>query len=70
MTGYEKTVEEARNGILPYESWEHLKDESASAFSAFCAFRDFGTDRTIIKVIESIEKNEKLRSKNYNVWRN
>jgi len=70
MTDIEKTVEEARNEMLPYESWEHLTDESSAAFSAFCIFRDFGSDRSIIKAIESTEKNETVRAKRYRVWRN
>ncbi|MCL2252580.1 MAG: hypothetical protein FWC12_11805 [Treponema sp.] len=70
MTDNEKTIEEARAGILPYESWEHLKGESAAAFSAFCTFRDLKTDRSIIKAIESVEKNEVVRAKRYHVWRN
>jgi hypothetical protein len=70
MTDIEKTVEEGRSEILPFESWQNLPGEGAPAFSAFCLFRDFGADRNIIKVIASIEKNEKLRAKKYGIWRN
>jgi hypothetical protein len=70
MTDFEKTIEEARNEMLPFESWEHLTGEGAAAFSAFCVFRDLGPERSIIKAIESAEKNETIRAKRYRVWRN
>jgi hypothetical protein len=34
-------------GILPFESWEKLKGESAAAYSAFCSYRDYGAERNI-----------------------
>jgi hypothetical protein len=75
MTDIDRTVEEswqksAKAAVLPYESWEHLEDETASAFSAFRVFRDFGSDRNIRKAIESIEKNEAACERRYRVWRN
>jgi hypothetical protein len=55
---------------LPYESWEKLKGESSSAFSAFCAYRDFKDDRNIRRAIESVEKDKCVCEKKYRVWRN
>jgi len=70
MTGAEKTIKEAKAEILPFDSWERLTGESSAAFAAFSVFRDFGADRNIRKAIDSMEKNNIARSKNYNSWRN
>ena len=70
MTDIEKTIEEVTQEVLPYESWERLSGESSLAFAAFCAFRDYGAERSIRKAIEVVEKDEAIRGKRYNVWRN
>ena len=70
MTDNEKVVEEARASMLPYESWQRLTKESSKAFAAFCAFRDCGAERSIRKAVDDTEKDEAVRAKRYNVWRN
>ena len=70
MTDMDKTIEEAKAAVMPYESWERLAGESALAFAAFCAFRDLGAERSIRGAVESVEKDKGVRGKNYNVWRN
>ena len=70
MTGIDKTIEEAKAAVLPYDSWEQLKGETPLAFAAFCTFRDCGAERTIRKAVESVEKDEALRASRYNVFRN
>jgi hypothetical protein len=70
MTDIDKTIEEVTQEVLPYESWERLSGESSLAFAAFCAFRDCGAERSIRKAIEVVEKDEAVRGKRYNVWRN
>jgi hypothetical protein len=70
ITGFDKTIEEAKAEILPYESWERLTGESSPAYSAFFAFRDFGTERNIRKAVETVESNISLQAKKYNGWRN
>ena len=70
MTDFNKTIEEAKAAILPFESWERLPGESAAAFGAFCSFRDYGAERNIRKAVDSTEKDESVRVKRYRVWRN
>jgi hypothetical protein len=70
MTDIDKAIELAKAEVLPFESWERLSGESGAAFSAFCAFRDCGTERTVKKAVESVEKDEAVRAKRYRVWRN
>jgi hypothetical protein len=48
----DKTIDEARAAILPFESWERLTGESGAAYAAFCAYRDYGPDRNIRKAVE------------------
>jgi hypothetical protein len=52
MTDIEKTIEEARAAILPFESWERLPGEGGMAYAAFCAYRDYGPDRNIRRAVE------------------
>jgi hypothetical protein len=52
MTDIDKTIEEAKAAILPFESWERLTGESGRAYAAFCAYRDFGPDRNIRRAAE------------------
>jgi hypothetical protein len=70
MTNMDKAIKEAKEEMLPYESWERLPGESGAAFAAFCAYRDCGLDRSIRKAIESVEKDEVVLAKRYRVWRN
>ena len=70
MTGFDKIIEEAKAGMLPYESWERLSGETSLAYAAFCAFRDLGAERNIRKAVDSSVIDEGKRGKKYNVWRN
>jgi hypothetical protein len=71
MTDIEKVIEEAKAGILPFESWERLSAESAGAFAAFCVYRDFGSDRNIRKaVVQGTGGGDSRIEKRYRVWRN
>jgi len=74
MTDMDKAIEEAKEAMLPYESWERLTGETSAAFAAFCAFRDVGADRNIRKAVESAhksgEKDVNVQAKKYRVWRN
>ena len=64
MTDIEKTIEEAKAGILPYESWLQLAGESSQAFAAFRVYRDMGPERNIHKAAETKQGGK------YSVWRN
>jgi hypothetical protein len=70
MTEIDKVIDEVKQDVLPFESWERLSGESSLAFAAFCVFRDLGAERSIRKAVESTEQNETTRAKRYNVWRN
>src|SRR5215469_3736093 len=70
MTDFDKTIEEAKAVVLPYESWERLTEETAPAYAAFCVFRDLGFERNIRKAYEKA-KNITVKSENqYSGWRN
>jgi glycine/D-amino acid oxidase-like deaminating enzyme len=49
----DKTLEEAKAAVLPFESWERLAGESGLAYAAFRAYRDYGPDRNIRKAVET-----------------
>ena len=70
MTDFDKTIEEAKAEVLPYESWERLQGESGTAYTAFCSFRDYGPERNIRKAVDSVEKDFGKRDGRYRVWRN
>ena len=70
MKDFKKAIEEAKAGMMPYESWELLSGESAGAFAAFCVFRDLGADRNIRRAVECYEKDNAKHKGKYNVWRN
>jgi hypothetical protein len=76
MSDIDKTIEDAKLEVLPFESWQRLIGESPDAFAAFCAFRDFGFERNIRNVVESVlvksgcEINEAIIMKKYRGWRN
>ena len=70
MTAIDKVIDEALNddatgGLMPYESWEKLKGETSGAFAAFRAYRDYGLERNVRKVVDSIENDEIMRAKRY-----
>jgi hypothetical protein len=67
---YGAVYEAARAGMLPFESWEKLRGESAGAFAAFCAFRDFGADRNIKRAVAAAEADVSKQAKKYRMWRN
>ena len=74
MTDFDKAIEEAKAGALPFESWERLTGETGEAYAAFVIFRDLGFDRTIRKAVEAqlkqgAEADKARREKRYNVWR-
>jgi hypothetical protein len=80
MMDFEKTIEEAKAGLLPYKSWERLPGESGAAFAAFCSYRDYGPDRNIHKAVstsgvvpghEAVSETETaaLVGKRYRMWR-
>jgi hypothetical protein len=52
MTDINKTIEEAKAALLPFESWERLTGETSAAYAAFCAFRDYGPERNIRRAVE------------------
>jgi len=70
MTDNEKIIESAANGMPPFTSWEQLKDETSDAFSAFCIFRDIKIERNIIRAVEIVYADVKVREKKYRSWRN
>ena len=70
MKDFGKAIEEAKAGLLPYESWERLSGETSFAYAAFCAFRDLGPERNIRKAVETAEKDKAKHGKRYGVWRN
>ena len=74
MKDIDRVIREAKEGLMPFESWERLPRESAMAFAAFCVFRDLGAERNIRKAAEtalnSIDKNEGGRGTSYRMWRN
>jgi hypothetical protein len=77
MTDIDKTIEEAKAAILPFESWERLAGESSAAYAAFCSYRDYGPDRNIRRAVETAaaEKGGEARAnrgkvgKRYGMWR-
>jgi hypothetical protein len=71
MTDIDKTIEEAKAAILPFESWERLTGESGAAYAAFCSYRDFGPDRNIRRAVEAAlsEAERGKVEKRYRMWR-
>ena len=70
MTDIDKTINETKAEILPFESWEKLTGESPPAFAAFLAYRDCGPERNIRKAVEAVVADEAVRARKYRVWRN
>jgi hypothetical protein len=69
MTDIDKTLDEAKAAVLPFESWERLAEESALAYAAFCAYRDYGPDRNIRKAVETVLSEKGNVEKRYRMWR-
>jgi hypothetical protein len=71
MTDIDKTIEEAKAAILPFESWERLTGESGAAYAAFCSYRDYGPDRNIRRAVEAAldETGRGKVEKRYRMWR-
>jgi hypothetical protein len=77
MTDIDKTLDEAKAAVLPFESWERLAGESTAAYAAFCSYRDYGPDRNIRRAVEGAptgkggdgEANRGKAEKRYGMWR-
>jgi hypothetical protein len=70
----DKTLDEAKAAVLPFESWERLAGESGLAYAAFCAYRDYGPGRNIRKAVETALAEEAGTEKGkvekrYRMWR-
>jgi len=68
MKNIDKVLDEAKAGIMPFNSWELLPKESAEAFAAFVVYRDLGFGRSIKSAIEKISDNSAY-SQSYASWR-
>jgi hypothetical protein len=53
MTDIEKTIEQTRADMLPFESWERLTGESGGAYAAFIRYRDYGPERNIRRAVSA-----------------
>jgi hypothetical protein len=71
MTGIDRTIDEAKAAVLPFESWERLAGESGAAYAAFRAYRDYGPERNIRRALETAlaEKNGGKVEKRCRMWR-
>lgn len=71
MVDIDQIIDEAKKGLLPYESWERLTGETSAAYAAFCMYRDYGPDRNIRRAVETGEKTKNGVSiaKKYQTWR-
>jgi len=70
MTDYDKTINEAKADMLPFESWERINGETSKAYDAFCVYRDLGAERTIRMAVEAKEKDKTKQEGRYRTWRN
>jgi hypothetical protein len=68
-TDMDKTIEEAKAAVLPFESWERLAGESGLAYAAFRVYRDYGPDRNIRKAVETVLSEKDKVEKRYRMWR-
>ena len=68
MKNIDKVLDEAKAGMMPFNSWELLPKESAEAFAAFVVYRDLGFGRSIRLAIESIKDNSTYLQ-SYASWR-
>jgi hypothetical protein len=71
MTDFDKAYKEAKEAVLPYESWERLPGETGDAYTAFSSFRDYGPERNIRKAAEAeyAGKEASTIEKRYRQWR-
>ncbi|MDR2376725.1 MAG: hypothetical protein LBD96_09850 [Treponema sp.] len=69
MTDIDKTIEEAKAALLPFESWERLPGETSAAYGAFCAYRDYGPERNIRRALETAGNEAGRCGKRYGMWR-
>jgi hypothetical protein len=65
----DRTIDEAKATMLPFESWERLAGESSAAYAAFRAYRDYGPDRNIRKAAETTATGTGKAEKRYRTWR-
>ena len=68
MKNIDKVLDEAKSGMMPFNSWELLPKESPEAFAAFVVYRDMGFGRNIKLAIEKVADNSAY-SKSYASWR-
>lgn len=68
---FEKIFDEAKNTMLPFESWEKLPKETGAAFAAFCVFRDYGAERNLKQALQKHlgETSPSAFAKQYRTWR-
>jgi hypothetical protein len=69
MTDIDKTIDEAKGAVMPFESWERLAGESGAAYGAFRAYRDLGFERNIRKAVEANEKDREIWDRRYRMYR-
>ena len=72
MKNIDKVLDEAKAGMMPFNSWELLPKESAEAFAAFVVYRDLGFGRSIKLAIEKVADNSNsvcAYSQSYSSWR-
>jgi len=68
MKSIDRVLDEAKAGMMPFNSWELLPKESAEAFAAFVIYRDLGFGRNIKLAIEKVADNSAY-SQSYSSWR-
>jgi hypothetical protein len=76
MPDIDKTIDEVKSCLLPFESWERLAGESSAAYAAFRTYRDYGPERNIRRAVEAElagKDGEAVKGKvekRYRMWRN
>ena len=68
MKNIDKVLDEAKSGMMPFNSWELLPKESPEALAAFVVYRDLGFGRNIKLAIEKVADNSSY-SQSYASWR-
>jgi hypothetical protein len=68
MNEINRAIQEAKEAVMPFQSWERLPGESAKAYAAFCVFRDFGAERNVRKAVDAFEADSAKRGKRYRLW--
>lgn len=46
--------------VTPPEPWERQQEETSKQYEAFCIYRDMGTERSLSKVSEKLQKSDTL----------